>query len=92
MRRNDEQTGKEVGRDAMGRGREVGCTTDVCEAPVGSEDDERRERRLEGTVKEGEGFEIQHVDLTLLACGTRVSDQRLTSSMKSTPGTRSATP
>lgn len=62
MRGDDEEAGEQVGGDAV-RGVQGGGAADGDEAAVGGEDDDGGEGGFEGAVQEGEGFEVEHVDL-----------------------------
>ncbi len=62
VRRDDEEAGEEVGRDAVG-GDDVFGAADGAPAPVGGEDDDGRDAGFEGAVEVGEAFDVEHVDL-----------------------------
>lgn len=95
---DNEEAGEEIGGDAV-------CSDDVfgaadgAFASVGGENDDGGYGRFEGAVEVGEAFNIEHVDLYFpdVSGGFVFGDisarkRELTSSMKSTPGTSSATP
>lgn len=62
---NDEEARQKVGWKAVG-GDEVGGTADGAAAAIGGEDDDGGDGGLEGAVKVGEAFDVEHMDLEKL--------------------------
>lgn len=75
------------------RGNDIRRTAYKRVATIGGKDHRGRHRRFEEGIEVGETFNVEHVDLShSVGMGEITVRKRRTSSIKTTPGTTSATP